>query len=79
MVADCDSGGGGHLVCSFQLSTVFVCQFLTVSSLHTIVSCHVGWGLYLPGNMDMKSFIGQLKMHAAGFLLQDWVCCITVI
>ena len=57
---------GSDLVCSRSRSHAIICLLRSASSRSRRVSCHVGWGLYRPGIMGMKSFMGRPKMHCAG-------------
>ena len=57
---------GSRLVCSVHRSAAFMCLFRSASSLAARVSRHVGWGMYWPGRMGLKSLIGQLNTHWAG-------------
>ena len=58
--------GGSRLVCSDHLSDARMCRLRKASSRADRVSLHVGWGLYRPGRIGMKSFIGLPKTHCAG-------------
>jgi hypothetical protein len=53
-------------VCSDQRSDACMWRFLRACSLADRVSLHVGWGMYRPGNMGMKSLMGLPKTHCAG-------------
>ena len=58
--------GGRCRVCSDKRSAACICRFRKASSRERRVSCQVGWGLYLPGWMGMKSRMGRPKTHIAG-------------
>ena len=58
--------GGKRLVCADQRSAAFMWRLRNAFSRVARVSCQVGCGLYRPGSIGMKSFMGLPKTHCAG-------------
>ena len=57
---------GRWRVCSVKRSESRRWRCRSAISLEQSVSCHVGWGWYLPGCMGIKSLIWRPKTHIAG-------------
>ena len=57
---------GNLLVCSDHRSDARMWRLRSASSLASSVSLHVGWGMYRPGSIGIKSLMGLPKTNCAG-------------